>query len=68
MKTVVNENNEKMMVAENVNEAMAMFRKSLAKRKQAIVDDGEDRGFYNREESSFKSFKSNKAFYDYGLE
>ena len=68
MKTIVNENNEKMVVAENASEAMAMFRKALAKRKQAIVDDGEDRGFYNREESSFKSFKSNKNFYDYGLE
>ena len=68
MKTVVNENNEKVMVAENVSEAMAMFRKALAKRKQAIVDDGEDRGFYNREENQFSSFKSNKAFYDYGLE
>ena len=45
-----------------------MFRKALAKRKQAIVDDGEDKGFYNREESSFESFKSNKNFYDYGLE
>lgn len=68
MKTVVNENNEKVMVAENVSEAMAMFRKALAKRKEIMKDDGEDRGFYNREESSFKSFKSNKAFYDYGLE
>ncbi len=55
-------------VAENVDEAMEMFRKALAKRKQAIVDDGEDKGFYNREESSFESFKSNKNFYDYGLE
>ena len=71
MKTVVNTNGEKMVVAENASEAMAMFRKALAKRKQAIVDDGEDKGFYNREESSFKSFKSfksNKDFYDYGLE
>lgn len=55
-------------VAENVDEAMEMFRKALAKRKQAIVDDGEDKGFYNREESSFESFKSNKNFYDYGLD
>lgn len=55
-------------VAENVDEAMEMFRKALVKRKQAIVDDGEDKGFYNREESSFESFKSNKNFYDYGLE
>ena len=68
MKTVVNTNGEKMVVAENASEAMAMFRKALAKRKQAIVDDGEDKGFYNREESSLKSFKSNKDFYDYGLE
>ena len=68
MKTVVNTNGEKMVVAENASEAMAMFRKALAKRKQAIIDDGEDKGFYNREESSFKSFKSNKDFYDYGLE
>lgn len=68
MKTIVNENNEKMVVAENASEAMAMFRKALAKRKQAIIDDGEDRGFYNREETTFKSFKSNKDFYDYGLE
>ena len=68
MKTVVNENGEKMMVAENASEAMAMFRKALAKRKRAIEDDGEDRSFYNREESSFKSFESNKNFYDYGLE
>lgn len=55
-------------VAENVDEAMEMFRKALAKRKQAIADDGEDKGFYNREESSFKSFKSNKDFYDYGID
>lgn len=68
MKTVVDENSEKMMVAENASEAMAMFRKALAKRKQAIIDDGEDKGFYNREESSFKSFKSNKNFYDYGID
>lgn len=68
MKTVVNENGEKMMVAENASEAMVMFRKALAKRKRAIEDDGEDRGFYNREETTFKSFKSNKDFYDYGLE
>lgn len=68
MKTIVNENNEKMVVAENVSEAMEMFRKSLARRKQIVKDDGEDHGFYNREESSFKSFKSNKDFYDYGLE
>ena len=68
MKKVVNTNGEKMVVAENANEAMAMFRKALAKRRQAIIDDGEDKGFYNREESSFKSFKSNKDFYDYGLD
>ena len=68
MKTVVNANGEKMTVAENASEAMAMFRKALAKRKQAIVDDGEDKGFYNREESSFESFKSNKNFYDYGID
>lgn len=55
-------------VAENVDEAMEMFRKALVKRKQAIVDDGEDKGFYNREESSFDSFKSNKNFYDYGID
>lgn len=68
MKTVVNTNGEKMVVAENASEAMAMFRKALAKRKQAIVDDGEDRGFYNREETTFKSFDSNKKYYDYGLD
>ena len=39
-----------------------MFRKALAKRKEIMKDDGEDQGFYNREESSFKSFKSNKIF------
>ena len=55
-------------VAENVDEAMEMFRKALVKRKQAIVDDGEDKGFYNREESSFKSFDSNKKYYDYGID
>jgi hypothetical protein len=68
MKTVVNVNGEKMVVAENASEAMEMFRKALARRKRAIADDGDDRSFYNREESSFKSFKSNKNFYDYGLE
>lgn len=68
MKTVVNTNGEKMVVAENASEAMAMFRKALAKRKQAIADDGEDRGFYNREENSFSSFKSNKDYYDYGID
>jgi len=68
MKTVVNANGEKIVVAENASEAMAMFRKALAKRKQAIVDDGEDKGFYNREEASFESFKSNKNFYDYGID
>lgn len=68
MKTIVNENNEKVVVAENVSEAMAMFRKALAKRKQAIVDDGEDKAFYNREERDFRSFKNNKDFYDYGLD
>lgn len=68
MKTIVNENNEKVLVAENVNEAMQMFRKALAKRKQIVKDDGEDHSFYNREESQFSSFKSNKDFYDYGLE
>jgi len=68
MKTVVNTNGEKITVAENASEAMAMFRKALAKRKQAIIDDGEDRDFYNREETTFKSFDSNKKYYDYGLE
>lgn len=68
MKTVVNENNEKVMVAENAQEALEMFRKALAKRKQAIVDDGEDKGFYNREETIFKSFDSNKKYYDYGID
>lgn len=68
MKTVVNENNEKVMVAENAQEALEMFRKALAKRKQAIVDDGEDKGFYNREETTFKSFDSNKKYYDYGID
>ena len=68
MKTVVNTNGEKMVVAENASEAMAMFRKALAKRNQAIIDDGEDRGFDTREETSFKSFDSNKKYYDYGLE
>lgn len=55
-------------IAENADEALEMFRKALAKRKQAIIDDGEDRGFYNREETTFKSFDSNKKYYDYGLE
>ena len=68
MKTVINENNEKMLVAENAEEALAMFKKSLAKRKAIIEDDGEDRGFYNREENDFRSFKSNRNFYDYGLD
>ena len=68
MKTVVNENNEKVVVAESAQEAMEMFRKALAKRKQIVNDDGEDRAFYNREETSFKSFDSNKKYYDYGID
>lgn len=68
MKTIVNENNEKVVVAENAQEAMEMFRKALAKRKQIVNDDGEDRAFYNREEHNFRSFKNNKDFYDYGID
>lgn len=68
MKTIVNENNEKMIVAENASEAMAMFRKALAKRKQIVNDDGEDKAFYNREEHDFRSFKNNRDFYDYGID
>ena len=68
MKTIVNENNEKVIVAENAQEAMEMFRKALAKRKQIVNDDGEDRAFYNREEHNFHSFKNNKDFYDYGID
>ena len=68
MKTIVNENNEKVVVAESAQEAMEMFRKALAKRKQIVNDDGEDRAFYNREEHDFRSFKSNKDFYDYGID
>lgn len=68
MKTIVNENNEKVVVAENAQEAMEMFRKALAKRKQIVNDDGEDRAFYNREEHDFRSFKNNKDFYDYGID
>ena len=68
MKTIVNENNEKVVVAENTQEAMEMFRKALAKRKQIVNDDGEDKAFYNREEHDFRSFKNNKDFYDYGID
>lgn len=68
MKTIVNENNEKVVVAESAQEAMEMFRKALAKRKQIVNDDGEDRAFYNREEHNFRSFKNNKDFYDYGID
>lgn len=68
MKTIVNENNEKVVVAENAQEAMEMFRKALAKRKQIVNDDGEDKAFYNREEHNFRSFKNNKDFYDYGID
>lgn len=68
MKTIVNENNEKVVVAENAQEAMEMFRKALAKRKQIVNDDGEDKAFYNREEHDFRSFKNNKNFYDYGID
>lgn len=68
MKTIVNENNEKVIVAESAQEAMEMFRKALAKRKQIVNDDGEDRAFYNREEHNFRSFKNNKDFYDYGID
>lgn len=68
MKTIVNENNEKIVVAETTQEAMEMFRKALAKRKQIVNDDGEDRAFYNREEHDFRSFKNNKDFYDYGID
>lgn len=68
MKTIVNENNEKVVVAENAQEAMEMFRKALAKRKQIVNDDGEDKAFYNREEHDFRSFKNNKDFYDYGID
>lgn len=68
MKTIVNENNEKVIVAESAQEAMEMFRKALAKRKQIVNDDGEDRAFYNREEHDFRSFKNNKDFYDYGID
>ena len=68
MKTIVNENNEKVVVAETTQEAMEMFRKALAKRKTIVNDDGEDRAFYNREEHDFRSFKNNKDFYDYGID
>ena len=68
MKTIVNENNEKVVVAETTQEAMEMFRKALAKRKQIVNDDGEDKAFYNREEHDFRSFKNNKDFYDYGID
>ena len=68
MKTIVNENNEKVAVAETTQEAMEMFRKALAKRKQIVNDDGEDKAFYNREEHDFRSFKNNKDFYDYGID
>lgn len=68
MKTIVNENNEKVVVAESTQEAMEMFRKALAKRKQIVNDDGEDKAFYNREEHDFRSFKNNKDFYDYGID
>lgn len=68
MKTIVNENNEKVVVAESAQEAMEMFRKALAKRKQIVNDDGEDKAFYNREEHDFRSFKNNKDFYDYGID
>lgn len=68
MKIIVNENNEKVVVAENAQEAMEMFRKALAKRKQIVNDDGEDKAFYNREEHDFRSFKNNKNFYDYGID
>lgn len=68
MKTIVNENNEKMVVAESAQEAMEMFRKALAKRKAIVHDDGEDKAFYNREEHDFRSFKNNRDFYDYGID
>ena len=67
MKTIVKENG-KVVVAETAQEAMEMFRKALAKRKQIVNDDGEDKAFYNREEHDFRSFKNNKDFYDYGID
>ena len=56
-------------VAESVDEAMKMFRKTLAKRKlDKYRDDDGSTAFDKEEEKEYSSFTSNKAFYDYGLE
>lgn len=56
-------------IAENADEAMEMFRKQLAKRKlNKYRDDDGSTAFDKEEEQEYSSFKSNKNFYDYGLD
>lgn len=56
-------------IAENADEALEMFRKALAKRKlNKYRDDDGSTVFDKEEEQEYSSFKSNKNFYDYGLD
>ena len=57
-------------IAENVDEAMEMFRKQLLKRRQMMKyrDDDGSTVFDKQEKEEYSSFKSNKDFYDYGLD
>ena len=57
-------------IAENADEAMEMFRKQLAKRKQVnkyLTDDGST-AFDKEEREDYGSFQNNRNFYDYGLD
>lgn len=56
-------------VAENADEAMEMFKKALAKRKLNKYRDDDGSTVFDKEErKDYGSFKSNKNYYDYGLD
>lgn len=66
MKTIVKDG-QKIIVAENAQEALRMFKKQLQKRRNTLMNDDPDKyTCWDDEEKGHSSYKNNRNYYDYG--